>query len=122
MGAANRDPHWFIEAYHAERRRLPRLLAARGSGWRNRTEGSEAVGLPQTAVKRYLWLLEAIYLFLPLPAWTANLGKRLIKRPKILLKDSGLIAHLIGLAKRGVEKDRTSFGWALECYVAMELR
>ncbi len=108
--------------YLTELPRLLRLLAARASGQLNYTEVSRAVGLPQTTVKRYLSLLEAIYLFLPLPAWTANLGKRLIKRPKILLNDSGLIAHLIGLDKQGVENDPTTFGWALECFVAMELR
>ena len=108
--------------YLSELPRLLRLLAARAGDQLNYTEISGAVGLPQTTVKRYLSLLEAIYLFLPLPAWAPNLGNRLIKRPKILLNDSGLIAHLIGLDERQVKRDTTSFGHALECFVAMELR
>ncbi len=107
--------------YLTELPRLLRLLAARVGSELNYTEVSGAVGLPQTTVKRYLALLEAIYLFVPLTAWAANLGKRLIKRPKILLNDSGLIAYLVGLEKGRVDKDATRFGYTLECFVAMEL-
>ncbi|MBE0634903.1 ATP-binding protein [Candidatus Bipolaricaulota bacterium] len=108
--------------YLTELPRLLRLLAARAGHQLNYTELSGAVGLPQTTLKRYLSLLEAIYLFYPLPAWAPNLGKRLIKRPKILLNDSGLIAHLIGLDERQVESDATPFGHILESFIAMELR
>lgn len=108
--------------YLTELPRLLRLLAARASGQLNYTEISGAVGLPQTTLKRYLTLLEALYLFVPLPAWAPNLGKRLIKRPKILLNDTGLIAHLTDLDSSQIEKDSTSFGRALENFAAMELR
>jgi len=108
--------------YLSELPRLLRLLAARAGDQLNYTEISGAVGLPQSTLKRYLSLLEATYLFFPLPAWAPNLGKRLIKRPKILLNDSGLIAHLIDLDEQWVERDATAFGHALECFVAMEFR
>jgi len=108
--------------YLSELPRLLSLLAARSGGQLNYAEISGAIGLPQTTLKRYLSLLEAIYLFVPLPAWAPNLGKRLVKRPKILLNDSGLMAHLIGLDEQQVERDATSFGHSLECFVAMELR
>jgi len=108
--------------YLSELLRLLRLLAARVGNQLNYTEVSGAIGLPQTTVKRYLSLLEVPHLFLPLPAWSPNLGMRLVKRPKILLNDSGLAAHLIGLDDRQVARDATPFGQALECFVAMELR
>ncbi len=108
--------------YLTELPRLLRLLAARAGSQLNYTEISGAVGLPQTTVKRYLSLLETLYLLIPLPAWAPNLGKRLIKRPKILLNDSGLIAHLTRLDERQVEKDATFFGPVLENFVAMETR
>jgi predicted AAA+ superfamily ATPase len=108
--------------YLTELPRLLRLLASRAGEQLNYTEVSGAVGIPQTTLKRYLSLLQAVYLFFPLPAWAPSLGKRLIKRSKILLNDSGLIAHLIDLDERKVENDATPFGHALECFVAMELR
>ena len=39
-----------------------------------------------------------------------------------MLNDSGLVAHLIDLDERQIAKDATTFGHALECFVAMELR
>ncbi|MCK5827136.1 ATP-binding protein [Candidatus Bipolaricaulota bacterium] len=108
--------------YLSELPRLLRLLATRAGAQLNYSEISGAIGLSQSTLKRYLSLLEAIYLFLPLPAWAPNLGKRLVKRPKILLSDPGLIAHLVGLDEKQAGRDATSFGHILECFVAMELR
>ena len=108
--------------YLTELPRLLGLLSARAGDLLNYAEVSGAIGIPQTTLKRYLSLLQAIYLFLPLPAWAPNVGKRLIKRPKILLNDSGLITHLISLDSNRVKKDATLFGHVLECFVAMELQ
>ncbi len=108
--------------YLSELPRLLRLLATRVGDQLNYTDVAGALGLPQTTVKRYLSLLEVIHLFLPLPAWSPNLGVRLVKRPKVLLNDSGLVVHLIGLDDRQVATDATPFGHALECFVSMELR
>jgi hypothetical protein len=108
--------------YLTELPRLLRLLASRVGAQLNYAEVSGAVGIPQSTLKRYLALLQAIHLFLPLPAWASNRGKRLVKRPKILLNDSGLIAHLIDLDERQIDKDATTLGHVLECFVAMELR
>jgi len=107
--------------YLIELPRLLRLLAVRVGTLLNYTELSAAVGIPQSTLKRYLALLQAIHLFLPLPAWSSNRGKRLVKRPKILLTDSGLIAHLIDLREAQIEKDATSFGHTFGGFVAMEL-
>ena len=45
-----------------------------------------------------------------------------MKRPKILLADTGLTANLMDLDDAQVEKDATMYGHLLECFVAMELR
>ena len=76
--------------------RLLTLLAGRVGGLLNMSELSRSTAIPQTSLKRYLTLLKATFLFRPLPAWSANLGKRLIKSPKIHLIDAGLTAHLAG--------------------------
>jgi len=108
--------------YLAEIPRLLRLLAARVSGQMNYTELANALGLPQTTVKRYLSLLEMTYLLCPLSAWSPSLGKRLIKRPKIFLNDTGLVSYLIGMDKRRIEREPTLLGPLLENFVVMELR
>ncbi len=102
--------------------RLLALLAARVGGLLNMSELSRSSGIAHTTLKRYLSLLEATFLLQPLPAWSANLGKRLIKSPKIHLVDTGLCAHLTGLTKQRLTSDLTAFGPLLESFVVGELR
>lgn len=104
---------------------LPRLLgvlASRNAGLLNLADISRATGLPQTTLKRYMALLEAAFLVQLLPAWHANLGRRLVKAPKLLLLDSGLAAHLLGLDGSRLAAQRTFLGPAIEGFVIMELR
>jgi predicted AAA+ superfamily ATPase len=88
----------------------------------NVAELSSTLGLPQTTVKRYLTLLEMMYLVHLLPAWSARPGKRLIKRAKVFLNDTGLAAYLTGLEGKQIQRDPTRIGPLLENFVVMELR
>ena len=56
-----------------------------------------------------------------LPPWHANLGLRLVKTPKVLLGDTGLLCHLLGLDAARLQGDDLMTGAALECFVAGEL-
>ncbi len=76
--------------------RLMLLLAARATGLLNYAGLARDLGMPQTTLKRYLGLLETAFLVREIPAWFRNIGKRLIKSPKLILTDSGLLAHLLG--------------------------
>ena len=102
--------------------RLLTLLAGRVGGLLNMSELSRSTAIPQTSLKRYLTLLEATFLFRPLPAWSANLGKRLIKSPKIHLIDSGLTAHLAGHTAESLTRNPVHFGGLLETFVVGEVR
>lgn len=102
--------------------RLLSLLAARVGGLSNMSELSRSSGIPNSTLKRYLSLLQATFLFQPLPAWSSNLGKRLIKSPKIHLIDSGLAAHLAGITHQSLGRDPVFFGHLLETFVVSELR
>lgn len=97
--------------------RLMLLLAARATGLLNYAGISRDLGMPQTTVKRYLALLETAFLVLTVPAWFRNVGKRLIKSPKLILSDAGLLAHLLG---EGAAVER-SFGAVLENFALMEI-
>jgi hypothetical protein len=67
-------------------------------------------------------LLEAVFLVHRLPAWSADLGKRLVKAPKLHLVDSGLACHLVGSDARRLSEDRSLLGRLLETFVVGELR
>jgi uncharacterized protein len=101
----------------AELPRLMQLLAARSTGLLNYAGLSRDLGIPQTTLKRYVALLEKAFIVRTVPAWFRNLGKRLVKSPKLILSDAGLLMHLLG-GGEGVER---SFGAVLENFVTMEL-
>jgi predicted AAA+ superfamily ATPase len=67
-------------------------------------------------------LLETVFLVRTLPAWSANLGKRLVKSPKLLLCDTGLAAHLQGVDAERLSAEPVLAGPLLENFVAMELK
>lgn len=98
--------------------RLLSLLAARAASLLNFAELSRTTGIPQTTLKRYLSLLETTFLVYYLPAWSGNLGKRLVKAPKLMLNDTGLLVHLLG----GDLGPGTQLGPVLENFVVTELR
>ena len=102
--------------------RLMTLLAERTSSLANFAEISRSMGLNQSTLKRYLSLLETLFLVQPLPAWSINLGKRLVRAPKVHLVDSGIAAHLIGAEDEERLSSSEMIGPLLENFVVMELR
>jgi hypothetical protein len=104
---------------------LPHLLAVlatRSAGLFNLADVSRVVGLPQTTLKRYLTLLEALFLIEFLPAWHARAARRLVKAPKLFVSDSGLAAHLLGVEAAHLRRERRGLGPLLETFVVAELR
>lgn len=103
---------------------LPRLFAlaaARMAALANQAELARALELPQTTAKRYLALLEMVFLVRALPAWSGNLSKRLVKAPKLIVGDTGLAAHAIGATAARLASTPDLWGPLLENFVAMEL-
>jgi predicted AAA+ superfamily ATPase len=101
--------------------RVLRLLAARASSILNMSELSRSSGIAYTTLTRYLSLLEATYLFWRLPAWSGNLGKRLLRHPKIVLADSGVAAALQGIDASRLATDEHLAGPLFENFVITEV-
>lgn len=102
--------------------RLLSLLAARSAALLNLAELSRASGLPQSTLNRYVALLQALFLVQPLAAWSRNLGKRLVRAPKLHLVDTGLAAHLLGADAHRLAANGELLGPLLESFVVNELR
>jgi hypothetical protein len=66
----------------------------------NAAEMARSLGAGETAVRHYLDLLESLYLARVLQPWHANVAKRQVKAPKVLLRDSGLLHALLGIRSR----------------------
>ncbi|MDR1163029.1 MAG: ATP-binding protein [Candidatus Accumulibacter sp.] len=101
--------------------RLLRLLGARSGSLYNQAELSRSLGMPASTLGRYIPLLEVLFLIHFLPAWSSNLGKRLVKSPKIHVCDSGLACHLCGAGVERLTDDPVLAGRLLESFVAGEL-
>jgi len=77
--------------------RFWRMLAHyHGQVW-NASELARSMDVSARAANHYRDLLEGTYLARVLPPWFENVGKRLVKSPKVYLRDSGILHHLLGI-------------------------
>jgi hypothetical protein len=105
----------------AEMPRLLEMIAARAGGLLNYADLSRDIGFNQVTLKRYLTLLEAIFLVQPVRPWFSNRVKRLVKSAKLYLCDTGLLAHLLNVSSETIGRDTKEKGPLLENFVAVEL-
>ena len=67
-----------------------------GQIW-NAAEPARSLGISETSVRRYLDLLDGIFMVRQLLPWHENLKKRQVKSPKIYIRDTGLLHRLLGI-------------------------
>jgi predicted AAA+ superfamily ATPase len=79
------------------------------------------VGVNATTSGRYLSLLEASFQILRLTPWFSNMGKRLVKSPKIYWSDTGLLTHLLGLESWADASAQGFNGALMETFAIMEI-
>jgi predicted AAA+ superfamily ATPase len=118
----DRDVRGLADIHRLEQ--LPTVLAAialRVRGTLNKSALGQDLGIPQSSLDRYLLLLERVFLTCRLAAWHRRLQPRLVKSPKLLLADSGLLCYLLHADRRRLADDPTLFGLVLENYVGMEI-
>ena len=98
---AQRDlPTWGLTARPQTTQRLLRMLAAvHGQEW-NASQLGKSLGLSYHTVNDYLDYLEGAFLVRRLPAYHANIRKRLVKRPKVYWRDTGLLHALLNTSDR----------------------
>ena len=74
-----------------------RVLAARSAQLVNLTDISRDLGVAVNTIKAWLSVLEATYQVIVLRPYFANVGKRLVKTPKVYFTDVGTLCYLAGL-------------------------
>lgn len=90
-------PTWGLPAKPQTTDRLLRMLAAlHGQVW-NASQVGQSMGLSYHTVNGYLEYLIGTFLIRRLPAYYANIGKRLIKSPKVYWRDCGLLHALLNV-------------------------
>jgi len=102
-------------------RRLWTMLAHQQAMQVNMAALSRSLGLDQKTVKNYLSLLGELLLLRQLPAWHANIGKRLVKTPKTFIRDSGLVHSLLGITSFDSLLAHPVVGGSWEAFVAEQI-
>lgn len=78
-------------------RRFLAIVASRHGQLLNRSDIAAPLGVSVPTVSQWLGVLETTGQVLLVPPYHENLGKRLVKSPKLYLTDSGLACHLLGI-------------------------
>lgn len=106
----------------ADMPRIVRLCAARSGNELNIASMADELGLPSRTLDGYLKLLADLFVVQRIPAWSTNLSKKVVRRPKLVMVDSGLAAHLTGTTVERANDPVAPIGELVETFVAMEIR
>lgn len=102
-------------------RRFLAIVASRHGQLLNRSDLAAPLGVSVPTVNQWLGVLETTGQILLVPPYFENLGKRLVKSPKLYIADSGLACHLLGIDS-AAELAKSPFRGALfEGFVAAEI-
>ncbi len=101
-------------------RRCIQMLATRVAQLLNMSEIARDLGVSVPTIKKWISVLEASYIVFLLPPFHKNLGKRIIKSPKIYFYDTGLVSYLTGIRTRQLYENGPMYGALFESYVVSE--
>ncbi len=119
---AYRDlPEWGLPARPSTTLRLMKMLAYRNGQVWNASELGKSLSLSYHTVNSYVDYLEGAYLIRRLPAYHKNIGKRLVKSPKLYWRDTGLLHLLLGIDNREQLFSYPSVGQSWEGHVIEQL-
>jgi predicted AAA+ superfamily ATPase len=102
-------------------RKLLTMLSHYNGKILNMSDLSTALGLTVPTIKRYLDFLESAFLLRHLQPFYINIGKRLVKSPKIYLRDSGMLHRLSGINKFSSLMGNPLIGYSWEGYVIEQI-
>ncbi|MHB1656578.1 MAG: ATP-binding protein [Burkholderiales bacterium] len=102
-------------------RRFWSMLAHHQGGLLNTAQFARNLGVDAKTAASYLDLLVDLLLVRRLPPWHANLGKRLVKSPKVYVRDSGLVHALLNIPDKESLLAHPVVGQSWECFVIENL-
>ncbi len=97
------------------------MLAANNGGIWNAETYARSLGVSSPTIKRYLDFLEGAFLIRQLPTWFVNTQKRLVKAPKVYIRDSGILHVLNGVLYANQLPLNITVGASWEGYVVEQV-
>ncbi len=101
--------------------RLLRVLAEHAGQLVNYSGFGAPLGMNHVTIRKYVGVLENLFLVHIIPPWYTSNLKRAIKSPKLHFLDAGLLTTLREITPDRLRRDRTPFGAVLETFVLGEL-
>lgn len=91
-----------------------------GQIW-NAAEAARTLNINESTARRYLDLLQDLFMARQLQPWFTNIGKRQVKSPKIYFRDTGLLHYLLGIKSADELNLHPKLGASWEGFVIEEI-
>ncbi|PVD52305.1 ATPase [Terrimonas sp.] len=101
--------------------RFWRMLASMQGNLLNATDLGRSLDISRPTVMRYIDFLEGAFMLRVLRPWFSNINKRLVKSPKIYIRDTGLLHSLLGLATTEALLNHIQLGASWEGFVIEQI-
>jgi len=101
--------------------RLISLLASRTAQELNMSKLAREIGVNIKTIQNWISVLQASYIIFLLPPYHRNLGKRIVKRPKLYFYDTGLLCYLAGIRNIEILEKGPLQGEIFETYIVSEI-
>ncbi len=101
--------------------RFMRLSAGRVGQLLNLSSLASDCGVTHSTARRWMSVLEVSFIVLRLQPWYRNLGKRLVKSPKLYFLDTGLLCYLLGIRRPDELAHHALRGAVFESFVVSEV-
>lgn len=122
MSYLERDlPQLGLSASPLLMRRLLMMLTSIQGGVLNYSTLANSLGVSQPTIKNAIDFLEQAFLVRRLQPYFVNIGKRLVKSPKIYIRDSGLLHHLLNVKDINSLLGHIVAGGSWEGYIIQEI-
>ena len=102
-------------------RRLWTMLAHWNGNLLNLEAIGNSLGVTAPTIRRYIDFFEASYLIRRLQPWFTNISKRLVKSPKIYIRDTGILHALLAISSFEQLQGHPSLGASWEGYIIQEI-
>ena len=103
-------------------RRLLSMLSHLNGQVLNMSHLARSIGMSASSISRYLDLLEGSFIIHRLPPYYANVGKRLVKSPKLYIRDTGILHSLLQIQDEEVLLGHIAYGASWEAYVVEQIK
>ena len=101
--------------------KLLTMIANNQGGILNMSQYAGSLGITVPTIKRYLDFFENSFLIRRLPTWHTNSNKRLVKAPKLYIRDTGILHSLLNIDSNNALYSHLVAGVSWETYVIEQI-